>query len=501
MRNITPKRRLPVWIGAILCFGALAACEVTTQPLTSDEIAAVAADRTARIVSADQEPVDGPVSLYEAMARAIKYNLDFRIESANVRLRTAEQQLTTMDLLPNLVVDADRTLRNNNPGGSSVNLRTGLRSTDASRSNSRDTLDSSLTLSWDVLDFGLSYYRAKQAANDVQIAREQRRAVVNRLVEDVRVAYWRTVSAQRLLPRVDELLEKAERALAQSKRLTNGGFSDPTTGLIYQRDLLRVLGEVQSLKRDLSTAKFQLTALMNQRAGDDFMVFEGPRFEPPTITDEASALVSLAMVNRPELREVTYQQRNEALEKDAAFLELLPSLRPYLSLSWSSNDLVANQQWSGAGVRASWDLMNLIRSGPRNASIEAREEYLDARALALTQAISTQVYVAKARFEALRFETKTAEDFRSVSDRISRAIQARSASGLIGLQEEVFEEMGAILAELRYDARYSEMQAAYANVYAAIGLNNYPHQLTGDEPVEVLSEAIRQLWIARGENG
>lgn len=120
-------------------------------------------------------------------------------------------------------------------------------------------------------------------------------------------------------------------------------------------------------------------------------------------------------------------------------------------------------------------------------------------ALALTHTVATQVHVAKTRYDLLRAETRIAARYTEASARVARAIQAESAIGLVGAQEEVFEEVGAILAELRFDARYAELQSAYAALYAAIGANNYPAGLTGQESVATLEAAIHDMWTARGE--
>jgi starvation-inducible outer membrane lipoprotein len=68
----------------------LSACAVSPVPLDEAELNAYASAKHER-VSADQEPITGAVTLYEAMARAIKYNLDKQVEVMNVAL--ADQQL------------------------------------------------------------------------------------------------------------------------------------------------------------------------------------------------------------------------------------------------------------------------------------------------------------------------------------------------------------------------------------------------------------------------
>ncbi len=489
--------KLKAFLGATSL--ALAGCAVDLEPLTPAEISEVAADREARLLASDQEALTGALGLHEAMARALKYNLDHQIETRNILLARSSKDLSEMDLLPDLVADAEFSRRNNEPGGRSVNLETGVTSATPSRSDERTNSDANLTLSWDVLDYGLSYYRAQQSANDVLIAQEQRRAVVNRLMESTRTAYWRAVSDERLSGRISRVLRKADRALAQSRSLSNGGFSDRTEGLIYQRDLLRVIGEMQALKRDLSTAKPQLAALTNLRPGAKFNVRVPSRKTLPNIHQSAGQLVQMAYQNRPELREITYEQRNLELDEKAVALELLPSIRPFLTASIDNNDLLEEGQFLSAGTRVSWDLISLFNNKRRKQVFGANKALLDARALALTHAVATQVHISKARYDLLRKETRTTAQFAAVSAQISRAIQAESASGLTGLQEEVFEEVGAILAELRFDARYAELQSSYASVFQAVGLNNYPGELTGTESLDTLETAIHDMWRQRGE--
>lgn len=479
--------------GVLSSLALLAACSTDVAPFTSSELTSIANKRSADLIAVDQVPVTGPVGLHEAMARAIKYNLDHKVDLANVSLAETSKNLVAMDMLPDLVASSEFSSRSNDPGGRSVTLSTGVVSTNSSRSADRKSDEQNLTLSWDILDFGLSYYRAKQSGNDILIAAEQRRATVNRLVENVRTTYWRAVSHDRLAGRIATLETKANRALRQSRNMQNGGFSSPKEGLLYQRDLLRVIGELKALQRDLSLSKHQLAALINIQPGQEFKVRVPRRATLPEVTKSPEEMVKLAYVNRPELRELSYEQRNIDLSKKSAVLELLPSIRPYLTQTYSSNDLLENRDWVTSGTRASWDLMKLLTYPRRKAQLASNAALLEAQALALSHAVATQVYVADARYRTLRQETRLAAQMADVSRKIARTVTGEAASGLIGAQEEVLEEMSAILAELRFDARYAEMEGAYASLFSAVGLNNYPADFTGNEPLDQLEDAIHDM--------
>ena len=78
-RNEGPfKRRLLSGVTLMVLGVGLAGCAIKPDPLTLGQHQERArADRAALIQA--QEPVAGPITLAEAMARAVKYNLDHRL--------------------------------------------------------------------------------------------------------------------------------------------------------------------------------------------------------------------------------------------------------------------------------------------------------------------------------------------------------------------------------------------------------------------------------------
>ena len=101
--------------------------------------------------------------------------------------------LMQQDMLPKLMTDAGYRWRDNDSGGTSVGIEDRVVSLRPSTSEEREHLLADATFSWDVLDFGMSYYRAKQQADNVNIAEERRRKVLQNIVQEVRDAYWRAL--------------------------------------------------------------------------------------------------------------------------------------------------------------------------------------------------------------------------------------------------------------------------------------------------------------------
>ena len=206
---------VPVVLMLLAAIG-LSSCAVKPIPLTRDEVRSrMQADRA--VLTKDQEPVSGPIDLYEAMARALKYNLDARVELMHKMLAQTQLDLSHYAMLPRLAANAGFDGRNNFSGGVAQSLITGRQVLEPFTSSEKNIFSADLSLSWNVLDFGMSYIRAKQAADDVLIAEEERRRVANRVMQDVRGAYWQAVSAERVLPSLKMLDEWVKSALDKAQ--------------------------------------------------------------------------------------------------------------------------------------------------------------------------------------------------------------------------------------------------------------------------------------------
>ena len=478
---------------------SLASCTVVANPFTADELATIAA-QAKETAAFDQEPLSGPVTLYEAMARALKYNVDHRVEMMNVALGRANTRLARADLLPDLVAKAGIYDRTNSPASFSFSGTNAAVSNVASTSQDPGSVAADLTLSYHLLDFGLSFIRAKQSADRTLIAEERRRRVVNRIVADVRTAYWRAVSAERLLHGFDRLKGRVEKALVNTRRLYKARATSPVAALTYERELVEIKTRIVALQRELRTARLQLASLMNVRPDTPYrLAVPKRRLVDLDIDVTREELFDLALVQRPELREVGYQARINTREKRAAVLELLPSVTGYAGLNADTNDLLVNPNWVSYGARVGWNVMKLFKYPARKRSLAAREELLDAQAKATAMAIMLQVEVARTRYRLNRQAAAAAAEFNGVQAKLLRQINAQATAGVASEQTLVRERMNALVAEAKYDVAYAELQNSFANLFAAVGEAPYDHTITADMSVAELAGVLRDTWRTRGD--
>lgn len=474
----------------------LCGCAVTPEALTPDEVRQESlADLNNMFM--DQEPVTGPVSLYEAIARAVKYNLDHRLKMMEDALARKQLDLVRYDQLPELTASAGYYSRNNYSGGTSIALTgadKGQQSLIASTSSEKDVTDVNGILVWNALDFGVSYVRAQQQSNEVLITEERRRKVVQNIVQDVRYAYWRAVSAQHLLDNMDELLKRTYSALERSRQLESLRAQAPIQSLSYQKALLEIIQDMWLYRKDLATAKTELAALMNLKPGTPYTVVDPALDGPPPAADQFGTLDKLeeqALLNRPELMEEHYQARISTLEVKKAMLEMLPGLEFNLGSRYNSNNLLWENSWSEAGVNISWNLFNILKGPASKRVAESQVKLDDARRLALSMAVITQVHLAHQRYQIALSNFAVTDDLVAVERRIQALMEAEQKAAVENELEVIRSMASTLVAEMQHDLGYAEVQNSIGRILNSVGVDPLPG-VSLDQDVSSLTAIIKQ---------
>jgi len=497
---MAPKiTKMLAWAMAMGFAWVTAGCAVIPVPLTPADLEQRVQEDLTQLTQY-QEPVSRPITLYEAMARAIRFNLEARVQGLKEMVAHRQLDLAHYDLLPKVVADAAYTGRSNFSGASSRSLTTGEQSLESSTSADKNIFNTNLTLSRDVLDFGLSYVRAQQASNDVLIAEEDKRRIANRVIQEVRSSFWKALGAERVLGRLSFLDDWVSHALTEAQIIRARALETPLTSLQYERELLQAQQEIQQLHQDLSVSRIQLGELMNLEPGEPYELVQPKRTPPvPKVKESLSELERKALLNRPELRTVDYQKRINAKETKVAILELLPSLNVYFGENYDSNGFLFHNNWLSYGAKISWNIMNVFRHPARLQVIDAQKEVLNVQSLALTMTIMTQVHVAVAQYEAALEDVKLTQRYFETQMKIADHVHQSWALNRLSEHMVIREKVQGLLAELRYEMALAKLEMAYANLLAAIGEDPFPVNLS-DEEVEKLAQDLQQRWEWLGQH-
>lgn len=477
---------------------AISGCAVTSQPIDRS-VSEQRARQDLQTMFKDQEPVSGPLTLHEAMARAVKYNLEARLKVMEEALAKRQVDLASFDMLPRMAMEAGYAGRSNVSASSSQSVLTNTQSLEPSTSQDRDRGVADLTMVWNVLDFGVAYVSAKQQADQRLIVQERRRKVVHTIIQDVRSAYWRAVAADRLLKQIDSLMARVEEARGSSQRMSEERIGDPVQALSYQRALIEATRQLEEQRRALSLAKTELAALINLPLNTDFSLAATDDYQVPTLKVDLNRLEEEALASRPELREQDYQARISAAETRKAMLRLLPGLEFSAGGHYDSNSFLVNQSWADYGVKVTWNLFNAISAPAAIDVAKAGESVAAARRQAMSMAVLAQLYVANANFQEAQRQFQTNQELAELDGQIAEQLRNRYKTQSIGELDLIQGELNTLNAQLQRDLSYAELRNAYAQLFVSAGVDPLPQTLP-DSNLGTIAGAL-QSSESRWESG
>ena len=453
---------------------ALTGCgTVRPQPMSLQEnVDRARSDR--KIIEAAYVPLSGPLSLSEAIARSLKYNYDAQLAKAEVNMQERQLDLALAQMLPRLAAGAGYNGRTNYNAAQSVDVKTQQQSLSYSYSTQPQYFAGDLTLTWNALDMGLSYFQAKQQGFRALIAVERRRKVIDNIVRSTAAAYWRAASAAQLLPKIEPMLEQARNILAASRQASVMNLQSPLQLLDFQQNMVVALSELERLRNDLSAAHIELTTLIN--VSPETQVFYNPGSEElaPLFGINNHELENLGLALRPELRIEAYQQKIDQQDVYKEILKMLPGVGIIAGFNYNSNNLLYNTTWGEVSVRATFNLFNLIQ-GPKAIGVARNAvEVSNQRRIALSVAVLSQINLAVQEYANSLDSYKTAQEVDRVGEQINRVSGAVATAGTQSEADRIRRQLTVLTTRVARDRARVRVLASLAGIYSATGMDLVP---------------------------
>ncbi len=460
-------------MGALIVSTLLVAgcASVRPSPLTQDEIAATN-QQDRKSARADIEPIVGALTLEEAIARALKYNLERRSRMMEETLAMGQLDVSHYDMLPKLVASAGYTNRNEDLTTRSIDSVTGAPSlANPSISSDREHTIYNLGLTWNLLDFGVSYYNAKQNADRVLIAAERRRKAMHALIQDVRIAFWRAASAQKLNANVNQAIALAESALGDSRAIEAERLRAPLDSLRYQRQLLENLRLLEAIDQELSTARIELAQLINAPFDSDLQVMEPTdALSKRMLEIPVERMEEVALGRNADLKEQFYNSRMARDEARKSIVKLFPSVSFNYDVRRDTDSYLIHQRWNQAGAQLSFNLVNIFSAPAQLRLGKAGVALADQRRMATQMAILAQVHLARLQFSNAWQQYNRADAIWNVDDKINRYMSNREQLQAQSKLDRVANNTTAILSLLRRYQSLAQAHAAVSRLQATLGM-------------------------------
>jgi len=493
-------RRLSAVAASVFCLFVLglSGCAVVPKPLEIDEKTHFIREDQQALFKG-QVPITSPLKLEEAMARAVAYNLDHRTRMIEEAMAWGQFELARFDMLPVLAAKAGYTSRNKEEASFSRGYWDRILSKSPTTSDEKSRLTADLGLSWNILDFGVSYYQAQQEADRYLISQGNRQKLVQRMLHQTRVAYMRAYAAQVLKPEVKRTLDECRTALDHLNILAKERVQAPLTTLQNRRALLELIGQLEAIEQSLLIAEVELKSLINVKPSQELILKAPACFDaPPVITLDIEDLELAALQNSLDIEEQIYNARIERNESRKALLRLFPGLELGFSGHYDSNSYLVHKTWTEASSHVTWNLMRLF-SAPRVREIaEVREDLAKVRRLALNMAVISRLHISWQRYQDSANQVVRARELDDLEREIVRHTRATVAADAGSKVERIRSEASSLRAKLRRYEAQANTQDAFGLLLMSLGLDAVPTEFQTMNLEELTAAISRQLekWDA-----
>lgn len=462
----------------ISCITLISGCAIHPEAIKPDEHFDRAQGDLAKMYG-DQEPATGPIDLADALARAVRYNMGYRLRLMEQASAMGQLDLGNLELLPRMTVSAGYSNRNNDAFGYGF-TSDGKISDNPSASSERSVRTNKAAFSWNILDFGLSYFLAKQMADEALVAQERQRKALQNLVLDVRQAFWRAHAAQELLPEFERLMADLNRYAARVKIILDERLLPPAQAITLRRSLVEFEQQLAVRASELTQARFEFANLLNLPQSEPFTLTNsstkgllsvgGRRF-----TGSIDSLDMLALELRPELREEGYRMRQSELAKSRAKLQaVIPGLSIDISRQTNSNRYLVNDIWTQIGADAAVNMVKLFSLPVIDRAAEAQKQVNEARRMALAASVLAQIRIAVTRFDFLLREYEHATVALDDDARLLKSLESAVVSGVESDFEVLKAKARLFNSKINVGLTYASLEGAMARIHNSVGLDFLP---------------------------
>jgi len=416
-------------------------------------------------------PPPSPLDLEMAVAYALEHNLALWATAQEREIQEEMVNRTRLDMLPGLVAEAEASRRSAPHAAYSEDVESGRKSSRATFSAEVEARRFDAAAVWHLLDFGLTFLRAQQAADRAAMAAERWNRARQTLVLDVIRAYWQAVVLRDISRHAAQRRQEIAAMLASVRTAVAEKALSEVEGLKREAPLLEQDARLRRHEAEYAEAVAALADLLGAPPG----AWVEPKDEtfPPTPAEapDVAALCAEALRQRPELREKDLEQRISATEARAAIIRWLPS--PSLFGRWD-RDLDAylyRHEWTTAGLRVAWDLLRLPHAIQDRRLALGQAELAARQRQALAAGILIQVHIAAMAYEAAWEQERMARQTADVRSKLAQAVAGMAKEGSANEAEVLDQNLRWLASRSQWLMAYANLMTSRARLLHSIGRN------------------------------
>lgn len=422
-----------------------------------------------------------PLTLQEIINISLCRNLDLLVKAQEIKIQSELTLHQSLNTLPRLMASYDNWGRDKNTASFSESLIPGVPPAPLSISSETHIELANLEFTWNILDFGVAYYRTRQELNATLMEEMQYSRIRQNLILEVTKQYWKAALAKMVIDSSNELYRDSKILRGRLQEMINSGELSKYIGLQIMHDLLENEVLLSGYQKDYEAAKSELLKLMGVMPDQNFEIVVADIDDLPTIPDDLEHLERMALVNRPELFSLDFEENKMRDEVRIAFLRMFPNVELFEGTFYDENRFLLFNSWKRAGLRASWDLLSLPAKAAARSVAEKKVDLTQKSRLNLSFAVIAQVNLAYHIFGDVMRQYVLSQEWHQTNQDLIETSRKLYAHGEINQAELIDNEFQAILAKIAWYKTGAELRVAIEQLNNAIGIPGYLNKKVGDE--------------------
>ncbi len=414
-----------------------------------------------------------PLDLDEIIGIALDRNLSLLVKQHEYCIQKEVVTREKFNMIPKIIVNWENSGRTENTASFSESLQPGVPPAPLSISSEQNIMRWDAGAVWNLVDFGVSYFRSRQECNKVLIAQLEYERLRQNMVVDVTKQFWKASVSKSALRRSIEIVDKALEQQSTIQRQIEAKIVSEIQGLRNENQLINIRGQLQAYAAQYHNAMSELSLLMGIPSHQDFEIADILCMGVEVNLCDVRTLEAYALVNRPELFSSDVEEQIRIDEARTAIVQMMPGIELFGGPYHDSNRFLLHNNWLAAGVRATWNLLNIPAYYKEKEIACMRKNLVKSNRLALAAGVISQVHLSYLLFYDNLEAYSIAKELSSVNKRLLEAARHEQKQGKLHEADILKYESESLFSEIDANTKYAELQNSLEQLNSAIGLPRY----------------------------
>jgi multidrug efflux system outer membrane protein len=380
-------------------------------------------------------------------------------------------------MLPELSFSGNLAYRNNYSISEYEDIYTGNKVLGTSTNQEKATKIMDIRLSWNILDFGLSYLRARQSAVGTEIKRMERIRQAQKLALDLSAAYWKAVLTVKDLERVRAIESEATEYKVKADALVAQKRLDPLIARSIEKQVSDLSITANTLQSEISGVRIELARMMGLPPVTRFELSGESNAEgyaenmPDSSKLDLRRLEIISLNNRPELFSADLEEKVRQDEARSVLLSMFPSIRLDAGQNFDYNTFLANNTWTSVGIGVAENFLALPSKYMTWKAKNKTITLVKVQRLMLTAGIIAQVHIAVQDYRTKEKQFKLYNNAWLITEDLLNMSRERNKLGTVTDIHITQRMMETVVAKLQRDRSLTDLLNAYNMLLVTLGLD------------------------------